>query len=478
MRESSPPARGDGSEVDLTVDPACPAWAKRAERRSGGTLAGVTLAEWRSRTRRGLGLEAERTLIATGHQTLLWHPGILVKYLLADAVATQHGFAQAHLVVDQHAGDFGGLDVPVTNPRGGGGLAVRRVTFTRPRAGVPMGHHPAFTPLPLPRGLSAASPSVASGVTRIHAAVDSARDSRDAAMQMASALETLMRPWLGARPAVTATQLGQTELARTLLSEMTRDPWACAAAYNEAVREHPEGGIRPLLVRDDYVELPLWRIDANDRRIRAYDSDVERWQETGAPTLMPRALFMTALLRLGMCDLFVHGTGGALYDQAMERWLDRWLGLTPAPVVVATANMRLPFDAGSDQDPPNVPAAVAAAHRHWHDPEPGSMRPGPVKAKLLAAVAATERRTPARRAAFRRLHETLAELRAKHADALTRSAARATTAKRTEADLVIAARRDWAFPLYPPEMIDALAAEVRRRVEVDVDETCQASCSV
>ena len=89
-------------------------------------------------------------------------------------------------------------------------------------------------------------------------------------------------------------------------------------------------------MRDDYVEVPLWRIRDDGRRMRAYDSDVERWLDDppGAPRLMPRALMLTALVRLAMCDLFVHGTGGAAYDTVMEAWISSWLGVTPAPIGV------------------------------------------------------------------------------------------------------------------------------------------------
>ena len=61
------------------------------------------MAAWRMKTRRELGLDTSRPIIATGHQTLLWHPGILVKYLAADAVARAEDFATANLIVDQHA---------------------------------------------------------------------------------------------------------------------------------------------------------------------------------------------------------------------------------------------------------------------------------------------------------------------------------------------------------------------------------------
>ena len=49
-------------------------------------------------------------VIATGHQTLLWHPGILVKYLLTDAIARVHGLAAANLVVGRKEGALDWLE--------------------------------------------------------------------------------------------------------------------------------------------------------------------------------------------------------------------------------------------------------------------------------------------------------------------------------------------------------------------------------
>src|SRR5690606_40978326 len=86
------------------------------------------------------------------------------------------------------------------------------------------------------------------------------------------------------------------------------------------------------------VELPLWRVDREGRRHRAFLHDLEM-----DGTLYPRALMMTALARLGLCDLFIHGTGGGRYDQVTERWMYEWLKVKLAPMAVATASIHLPF---------------------------------------------------------------------------------------------------------------------------------------
>lgn len=444
--------------AELFIEPSCSQWVElvRQSRSAHTALFGKTLCEWRSDVRRELGLAADRRIVATGHQTLLWHPGILAKYLAVHAFAEVHGCATANLIVDQHADGFGTYEIPVR--RRDGSLATQRIELTVPQPGVPMGLHDAFAPKRARGDWVAALPSVERGVQQIHDAVSAHRDAPNAALQMARALNDLMRPWVDPMPAVTATSLVQSSLGRALIEEMVRDPHNAAELYNKAVSAVPEAGIGPLLVRDDYVELPLWRI-RNGQRLHAYDNDAEAWLAGEADfELMPRALFMTALIRLAMCDLFVHGIGGARYDRAMELWLDGWLGVMPAPKAVATADVRLPLI--DDAPAPDVEAARQAYRSLWHDPADGDARPSAAKQQWLEQVEAAPPRSPKRRTLFYDMHEALQRLRDERSAAIEAARQKLETAEAHRRDREIAQRRDWAFALYPDELIDELASSV------------------
>lgn len=452
--------------IELLIEPSCPQWSEAIHRDRGGELRGHSLGDWRDKTRRELGLATGRPVVATGHQAMLWHPGILAKYLVVEAFL-RHApsgtpAAGANLVVDQHVGGFGSFEVPIR--RGDGSLAVRSIELVAQRKDVPMARHDAFTPPRPPGHLPVALPSVGAGIKRVFDAIDAHRDAPNAAMQMAGALADLMAPWVGPLTNVAASELLETSLARALLEMMASAPAACARAYNEAVAAVPESGIGPLLVRDDYIELPLWRLRPDGRRMRAYDSDVQMWlEDPDAVVLLPRALLMTALVRLGVCDLFVHGTGGARYDRAMEHWVRSWLGLEPAPIAVVTATLRLglasPGGEGAD-----VAAALAAARRAWHDPASSAARDipgaGAVKRALLARIDGEPRGSAARRAAYLTMHERLGELRTEHAGEVEAARQRAAAALREAAAAPIADRRTWPFALYADEMIDELAEAV------------------
>jgi hypothetical protein len=451
--------------ADITIAPepgsAFDRWRSMCEQAPNGTLLDRSQHQWRELTRQELGLAADRPIIATGHQTLLWHPGILAKYLAMDAAAAACGFATATLVVDQHIGAFAEFEAPIRLGGGrDGALTVRRIELGTARKDVPMALHPPLSPND-PPDFPFASESVAGGVQRIIAAVRAHRDQPNAALQMAHTLADLMQRWVAPAPNVTATNLVNTTLGRALLEHMADDPHRCVEAYNRAVAAVPEAGIGPLLVRDEYVELPLWRIRPDARRMRAYDNDAQAALDDPlhGPPLLPRALFMTALVRLGMCDLFIHGTGGARYDRAMELWVRDWLGVEVAPIAVATATLRLPLM--NEMNEIDLESARHEARRAWHDPDATrNPRPGHAKRAMLAEIDRRPRNTLQRRSAFHQMHDRLEELRIEHSDRVNAAQERVERARRVAADADVAQRRDWPFPLYPDAMIDEIVDRI------------------
>lgn len=440
------------------------AWRDLAAKQPDSHLLGHAQSTWRDKTRHELGLATDRPIIATGHQTMLWHPGILAKFLVVDQVARAQHLATANLIVDQHVGHYGRFDVPVHHRDGT--LAVRAVDLTPPsgepmRSLVPMGLQSAFDPPASPKHLSFALDSVRNGVERIFDRTREHADAPNAALQMAGALADLMQDWVSPMPNVTACDLVDTSLSRAMLQRMLDDPRAMAEAYNDAVASVPEAGIPPLLMHDLYVEVPLWRIRADGQRMRAYDNDIERWLEgdVDVDRLLPRALFMTALVRLGMCDLFIHGTGGARYDRAMERWIRNWLGVDVAPIAVTTATVTLPL---MDHAPNDLDAARASVRKAWHDPEAltNETSLGECKRELLHEIERLPRNSPERKAAFFHMHHELSQLREQHRDAIEQARQAFERARHESDAAMIAQRRDWAFPLYDRESIDELVATV------------------
>jgi hypothetical protein len=59
--------------------------------------------------------------------------------------------------------------------------------------------------------------------------------------------------------------------------------------------------------------------------------------------LRPRALITTMYARLVLSDLFIHGIGGAKYDELTDLIIRRFFGLEPPSYLTATATFRLPL---------------------------------------------------------------------------------------------------------------------------------------
>jgi len=83
-------------------------------------------------------------------------------------------------------------------------------------------------------------------------------------------------------------------------------------------------------------------------RVALFDGDarpaVERLLELAREgvRIRPRALTTTLWTRLVLCDLFLHGLGGAKYDEVVDRLIERFFGLTPPGYLVVSATLHLP----------------------------------------------------------------------------------------------------------------------------------------
>lgn len=416
----------------------------------------------------------------TGHQPWLWHPGILAKYLAADAVMSSAGPPADrparrpfhNVVVDHDAQDALRFAVPVQD---GDALRLHRVTLAPARVDVPAGCQPAADSDAVIATLRTLPGGTAVDVDPVVAAFDApaAREAESLGRQLWAVLEALLCPWLTALPqTVFSSQMHREPWFGDAVKTMLHDAAHMAATYNAAVRAAPQAGVAPLRVEPDRVEAPLWLLawDAPRRRvfIDLADSTALLTTEAGdvidpaTAWLAPKALLMTALLRRRTehCGLFVHGTGGGAYDRVMESWWHAWRGEPLAPRAIATADLTLPLSA-----PVHTRAQLDRAvwHRH-HLPHNLDRAPGIADAhpdmaaekRDLLAHMDDDRHKPRRRAAFDRVHALNAALADAHPDLITdaeRNLQRTRTGLRNHA---IARRRDWCFALYPDTALQAL----------------------
>ena len=148
----------------------------------------------------------------------------------------------------------------------------------------------------------------------------------------------------------------------------------CLAEYRQVNRIRSRTHPVPDLVQDGaWTEVPFWlwtvdephrrpafvrrrgkQVELSDREDQRLlldlsdDTDasraVDQLQEAHrlGMRLRPRALITTMYARLILSDIFIHGIGGAKYDQVTDAMVRRFLGVEPPAYLVATATLRLP----------------------------------------------------------------------------------------------------------------------------------------
>jgi hypothetical protein len=383
-----------GRELHATLD-AC-----RARRFDDVRLLDTTLGALRTQLRARLNLTPP--VIVTGHQTEFFHAGVFAKTIAADTLARRIGGQAAFLAVDSDVPKTAQLAVPQVTSRG-----VRRVEVPIP--GCDLG-----------RPFEAQPRAARADWLQFFAGVTSLCEWGDRSL-----LPAFARAWLtgaDASPAycdallrahaATETALGLPGAAALRMSHLCQTPEfrvfvaalllnarrhaeqynAAQAAYRQRHRIRARGRpVPPLAIDERGVELPLWaqRPDEPRRRLFAAPREgaielladdislgtlprddlartavhADPWPlERAGWQLRPRALALSAFARLFLADLFIHGIGGAKYDEVMEESATAFFGVAPVPACCVSATVHLPLPHS------NVRLADIAAARHQcHD---------------------------------------------------------------------------------------------------------------
>jgi hypothetical protein len=441
----------------LTLEPDPSRWVELVHERRPRAPSWLTTAASTFRPQLGL---PKGPVVMSGHQAVLWHPGILAKYIATDACARAAGASPAWVVVDQDTPAPDEIAWPMRADESGKRIIVgtRRFEYVMPyEADVPAVRRPVMRSGRPPDDDRLVDPSLALG--RLLAAIDATSDAPNAAAQVTRVIEALLPPTIARVPAFDATSMASTDLFAAIVGRMHSDPRRCIESYNAAALAHPEADIRPLDA--GALELPLWHIDGPAGR--ATRRAVHAGELTSIPRsdLAPRALLMTALLRLAACDLFVHGTGGMAYDRVTDAWLAAWLGpdAVPAPTALATATLLLPLDTTPEDE------AVTAQHLYrasLHKPDSlGDNELESQRRALVAGIAAAPYRSEHRRHRYRDLQQLLARYREVHAPEIE-ARRRAALAARSSARDHAASVRTWAFPLYSAASLARLRDDIHR----------------
>lgn len=441
-------------------------------------------------------------LLLAGHQPELFHPGVWVKNFALHRLARAHGGLAVNLVVDNDTVKSTLLRLPHPSTPQRADPFLVRVPFDRWPGETPYEEWTIEDP-DLFRTFAERAGAVLHGwgyqplLPDFWAEV-CGRASSDPhpATCFALARRSLERRW----------GCHNLELPLSLLCESEAFAWfACDllarlphfhAIYNRCVAEHRRANrirsrnhpVPDLSSEGDFLEAPLWGWRAGKgRRSRLLvrqrpdrlevRAGVESWPDLPLPAegrmgrvlqawqalqaagyrIRPRALSTTLFIRLLLADLFLHGLGGGKYDELTDT-IARWYYEQELPgfmVLSATKLLPLPAYDATVQDRQSLIRAVRDvcynAERILDGPADEALRP------LLAEKRAWQNQkveTPAqRRERFLQLRAINAWLREPLLAREQQLKQQLVTCERQLAANALLRRRDYAFCLYPEEVL-------------------------
>lgn len=374
-------------------------------------VAGVSSAQLRQAARRRVlelaGLDPhdaeQRPIIITGHQPQFYHPGIWVKAFAAAAAARLHGVHGLNVAVDHDAGELA-AEIPWRRASASSRLGWTKEFLVPPVGGRPLETLPAPGPDVVQQFLDKVSAHVATlewpeGAKRVRTfaeALKSAAEDAQSAAEVGLLARRRYEEAFGQRlvPDVPMSRIsGTPEFLRFFVY------WAFHAeplrrAYNAALAEYRRrhkvrsqaNPFPDLLVRPDQgVELPFWGLTPSGVRRKLYaredgggivlshlegqfarlpldgDEAVAALLDAGAQ-VRPRAAPLTVFHRLFVSDLFIHGIGGAGYDQVTDLFIEKVFGVPAPTYAVVSATLHLPLG-----ETPVQPGALRALRRKLRD---------------------------------------------------------------------------------------------------------------
>ncbi len=314
--------------------------------------------------------------IIGGHQPELFHPGVWVKNAVVAGLATQVGGVGLNLVVDNDVCAGSSVRVPSRPDLPG---------MTSLDWDVPHPQSP-WEERPLPNAELFASFGERCreqlrpwGIEPLAAGQDWGASPERGVVDRLVQLRARFERSVGVRNLeLKVSDLADTQSFRRFLIGGLRDAEILRAVYNSALtdyrtlhrirsRSHP---VPALEATTEGIEVPFWVWRAGEVQrhrlfvqatgsgtLRLHDGHrevgaISATSETTALVqlqdlrgqgwkIRPRALTLTLFCRVCLGSVFVHGIGGAKYDEMTDKLMERWLKLTPPQIIVATATLRL-----------------------------------------------------------------------------------------------------------------------------------------
>jgi hypothetical protein len=337
-------------------------------------------------------VDCSRPLILTGHQPEMVHAGVWLKNFAAAALAKSRGGIALNLVIDGDACRSTSIRVP------GGTLNEPRfaaVEFDRPAEKTPWEERTVVDE----RTWQSFAQRVRSETRELlperildqwwPTAIERYHATGRIGASLAQARHLTELAWGQESLELPQSQMCQTDAFRRFACHLFLHLPRFVDAYNASLVEyrrvhrirnhaHP---VPNLACQRPWLQAPFWIWSAADPRRRpvyirreptalvlsdlgsferslplakggdpaSAVAELARWESEGYK-LRSRALITTMFARLAVADLFIHGIGGAKYDQATDAICQRFFGTAPPPFAAISGTLRLPIAHGNGDD--------------------------------------------------------------------------------------------------------------------------------
>jgi len=177
--------------------------------------------------------------------------------------------------------------------------------------------------------------------------------------------------------------------------------------------------------------------------------------------IRPRALTLTMFVRLFLADLFVHGIGGALYDQIADALLAKLFNQS-LPYACVSAAWLLPLGQPLESSG-TINELKSRRHHLLHNPQPALKQP--LLEKITTSLAASRHNPQSiaqRREWFEQLHTLNAELHAKSPHLLQQLDEQIIASHRAVEQNKVLLSREYFFALHTTESLRQFIEKVRR----------------
>jgi len=289
--------------------------------------------------------DADRPVIVTGHQPIFYHPGILIKDLLAHALAKAVNGIALNLIVDTDEGEIR-LALPVATS---GRFLTKEEYVVSSRGQVLRGQklnperkesilkrineyekelYAIFQPAEVGR--------IRKGLSFLHDAVSGAKTVCEPGVRMREGWEKENGIELKTIYTGDIIQSEAFSYFKELIISRADD---FRRIYNQALENyrtiHKLKNLAQPLPDLHPGELPFWYVENNNRIPFTEQYDIH------SKHVYPRAVALTLFCRLFLADLMVHGIGGGRYDQITDQILEKYFNRTAAPFTIASSTLHL-----------------------------------------------------------------------------------------------------------------------------------------